>query len=191
MAKPSDLPAWDTAETNTEEPDANRQLSGWLAPGGIPEKPNFQYFNWWMNNVYKWINYFEEETETGEWTGGFTALGGGTITIGANNTGTYKLDNGWCTLVGHFDVSAVSGPSGLWVLTGLPFACAPGNRHQAAATVRVSGLSAPLAGSEKGHINDGSSSVSITNSNGQTQADIANLVTTSTEIEINVCYPIA
>ncbi len=61
MAKPDDLPTWDSNETNTIEPDSSRQTGGWLAPGGVPERPSFQYFNWWMNNVYKWINFVDDE----------------------------------------------------------------------------------------------------------------------------------
>lgn len=58
MDKPTDLPVWDENETNAIEPAQSRQDDGWLAPAGVPEKPPFQYFNWWQNNVYKWINYF-------------------------------------------------------------------------------------------------------------------------------------
>lgn len=61
MTKPSDLPVWDENETNANEPDASRQADGWLAPGGIPEKPPFQYFNWWQNNVFKWIKEINDK----------------------------------------------------------------------------------------------------------------------------------
>jgi len=56
MAKPIILPFWDTTEVNSTVPDATHQQQGWIAPGGIPEKPPFQTFNHWQNNVYKWIN---------------------------------------------------------------------------------------------------------------------------------------
>lgn len=56
MAKPTILPAWDTTEVNSVEPDQDHKDEGWLAPGGVPEKPKFQTFNFWQNNVYKWIN---------------------------------------------------------------------------------------------------------------------------------------
>lgn len=55
MAKPTVLPIWDTDETNSIVPDAAHKLDGWLAPGGVPEKPPFQTFNFWQNAVYKWI----------------------------------------------------------------------------------------------------------------------------------------
>lgn len=56
MAKPTILPIWNTDETNSIEPDAAHKLDGWLAPGGIPEKPPFQSFNFWQNAVWKWLN---------------------------------------------------------------------------------------------------------------------------------------
>lgn len=57
--KPTTLPEWDTTEVNAIEPDATHKAQGWLAPGGIPEKPPFQTFNHWMNETYKWVNYFD------------------------------------------------------------------------------------------------------------------------------------
>jgi len=60
MPKPVALPIWDRNEVNVIEPDTPHKNEGWLAPGGIPEKPPFQFFNHWQNNVYKWIQYFNE-----------------------------------------------------------------------------------------------------------------------------------
>ena len=68
MAKPSKLPAWDTTEVNSVEPDTTHQDEGWLAPGGIPEKPPFQTFNHWMNAVWKWIKEFNRQGIV-EWDG--------------------------------------------------------------------------------------------------------------------------
>lgn len=56
MAKPTIIPEWDTTEANSIEPDQDHKDQGWLAPGGVPEKPPFQTFNHWQNNTYKWIN---------------------------------------------------------------------------------------------------------------------------------------
>jgi len=61
MAIPGTLPEWDATEVNAVEPDATHKAQGWLAPGGIPEKPPFQTFNYWMNSAYKWIAYFTNE----------------------------------------------------------------------------------------------------------------------------------
>ena len=61
MAKPSKLPSWDTTEVNSTEPDPTHQDEGWLAPGGIPEKPPFQTFNHWMNAVWKWLKEFNKQ----------------------------------------------------------------------------------------------------------------------------------
>lgn len=55
MAKPLRLPIWNINETNNIEPDTAHKNDGWLAPAGVPEKPAFQYFNDYMNLVYKWI----------------------------------------------------------------------------------------------------------------------------------------
>lgn len=60
MGKPASLPEWDTTQVNSIEPDAIHKAQGWLAPGGVPEKPPFQTFNFWQNLVYKWTNYFTE-----------------------------------------------------------------------------------------------------------------------------------
>jgi hypothetical protein len=56
MAKPLKLPEWDTTQVNSIEPDQPHKDEGWLAPGGVPEKPPFQTFNYWQNEVYRWIN---------------------------------------------------------------------------------------------------------------------------------------
>ncbi len=61
MTKPSDLPVWDENETNANQPNQARQDDGWLAPGGVPEKPPFQYFNWWQNNVFKWLKEINDK----------------------------------------------------------------------------------------------------------------------------------
>jgi len=55
MTKPAKLPEWDTTKVNTIEPDQDHKDGGWLAPDGVPEKPPFQTFNWWQNNVYDWL----------------------------------------------------------------------------------------------------------------------------------------
>lgn len=57
MSEPTNLPEWDTTETDTTDPGASRKLSGWVVTDGVPEKPSFRIFNHWMNNVYKWIYY--------------------------------------------------------------------------------------------------------------------------------------
>jgi len=56
MAKPTILPEWDETEINSVEPDATHKAEGWLAPGGIPEKPPYQSFNFWQNSVWKWLS---------------------------------------------------------------------------------------------------------------------------------------
>lgn len=68
MAKPSTLPEWDTTGVNAIEPDATHKAEGWIAPGGVPEKPPFQTFNHWMNAVWKWIKEFAQQGIV-EWDG--------------------------------------------------------------------------------------------------------------------------
>ena len=55
MSKPTELPIWDETEVNVNPPGTTREQEGWLAPGGVPEKPAFEHFNYWQNLVYKWI----------------------------------------------------------------------------------------------------------------------------------------
>lgn len=61
--KPAALPEWDSTQVNAVVPDATHKAEGWLAPAGVPEKPAFQTFNYWQNNVYNWDAYFEELTD--------------------------------------------------------------------------------------------------------------------------------
>lgn len=68
MAKPAKLPDWNTTEVNSTEPDITHKEQGWLAPGGVPEKPPFQTFNYWMNIVWKWIKSFNQQGVV-EWDG--------------------------------------------------------------------------------------------------------------------------
>lgn len=52
--KPSKLPTWCASSTgNRIEPDASKQQGGWL----FAEKPPAQWMNWWMHNVYSWVDY--------------------------------------------------------------------------------------------------------------------------------------
>lgn len=56
MAKPTVLPLWDETEVNSTDPGSTREQQGWLIPGGVPEKPAAEHFNFWQNLVWKWIN---------------------------------------------------------------------------------------------------------------------------------------
>jgi len=61
MAQPTKYPLWDTNQTATSDPGSAREADGWQAPAGVPEKPPYQTFNHWMNNVYLWLKYFNEQ----------------------------------------------------------------------------------------------------------------------------------
>lgn len=60
MAKPSDLPVWNETEERVTQPDVTRQQTGFVWSGTKFEKPKGEHFNWWMNNVYKWVNWFND-----------------------------------------------------------------------------------------------------------------------------------
>lgn len=55
MTKPSALPEWNETQVNLTIPDATHKAQGWLKPAGVPEKPPLETFNYWMNNVYRWL----------------------------------------------------------------------------------------------------------------------------------------
>ena len=60
MAEPSKLPVWATdSEAKIVEPAEVKKQAGW-----VHEIPPAEWFNWWMNNVYKWILHFKETLVT-------------------------------------------------------------------------------------------------------------------------------
>lgn len=61
MAQPTKYPLWDTNQTAMSDPGSAREADGWNAPAGVPEKPPYQTFNHWMNNVYLWFKYLNEQ----------------------------------------------------------------------------------------------------------------------------------
>jgi hypothetical protein len=61
MARPSDLPEWNTDETNNIEPNSGRKASGLTTN----DEPTSAEFNWWMNTVYKWTNYLQQHVDVG------------------------------------------------------------------------------------------------------------------------------
>lgn len=70
--KPNNLPVWASADDAEKvEPSSAKKKRGWERyTDGRREKPFFQYFNWWQNLVFRWINYFNDEavTKSGEQT---------------------------------------------------------------------------------------------------------------------------
>ncbi len=68
MAKPSELPEWASSLQDPADivvPPASRKLTGWHRNAGVPEKPPYQYFNWWQNKVYQWIVWFDSLLDQG------------------------------------------------------------------------------------------------------------------------------
>ena len=65
MAIPTDLPVWDSNETRTVQPPSEVQEDGWtVSESGIPDNPSMEYDNWWKNNVYKWVERFDNVTSS-------------------------------------------------------------------------------------------------------------------------------
>ena len=68
MAKPTDLPEWASSPQDANDivvPSAGRKQTGWHRNAGVPEKPPYQFFNWFMNLVYQWINWFDSNINQG------------------------------------------------------------------------------------------------------------------------------
>ena len=61
MSKPTVLPEWNNTEDKVLEPDASQKSTGWIWLGTKFQKPKGEVFNWWMNNVYKWLLYIDTE----------------------------------------------------------------------------------------------------------------------------------
>jgi len=66
MTRPSDLPEWasDPITGDIVEPSEAKKDQGWSTVGGVPEKPAYQFFNWWMNNVYSWLKHWSDNVLT-------------------------------------------------------------------------------------------------------------------------------
>lgn len=59
---PEDLPRWATdVGAEIVEPIEAKKDSGWAREGplDLPERPPFQEFNWWQNNVFDWAVHIE------------------------------------------------------------------------------------------------------------------------------------
>ena len=62
MARPTNLPIWATTGV-IDEPALSKKQRGWEEVGGVPEDPPYEYFNWWQNNVYTWVEYWSGLTD--------------------------------------------------------------------------------------------------------------------------------
>lgn len=82
MAKPTLLPIWNENETNNTVPDSTRQNDGWIISGGVPQKPQLEYMNWYQWNVYKWVEQFNQQGVV-EWDA-TTTYQSGDLTKGSN-----------------------------------------------------------------------------------------------------------
>lgn len=64
--KPTDLPEWASDQDNIEEPPAAKKKTGWVAG----EKPPHQWFNWFFNLVYLWLEWLDYRGENHAHDGG-------------------------------------------------------------------------------------------------------------------------
>jgi hypothetical protein len=88
-ARPATLPEWCTFPIDPGDraaPDSAKKISGFRRIGGEPEKPPFQDFNWYMNLVYQWMQYFDSGLQT---AGSLTVLNN---QAAAQNLGTLKFE---------------------------------------------------------------------------------------------------
>jgi hypothetical protein len=100
MAEPSNYPEWASAPTPGDivEPNSTKKQSGWRKVSGAPEKPPYQQFNWYMNNVYLWIKHFKEEAVT------FTGLKSFTSGIKTSSIAETVTDSGF-SVVGSMNTT--------------------------------------------------------------------------------------
>lgn len=91
MAKPSTLPEWASSPTSGDivEPSAPKKAAGWAKVSGTPEKPLYQYFNWYQNLVYLWTTWFDSNIDQGVKTSDTPSFNGLKLT---NSPKTTPLD---------------------------------------------------------------------------------------------------
>ncbi len=62
IPKPQGLPDWATGpQAAISEPPALDRAKGWA----FAQKPPHEWFNWWMNKVYQWVQYLDELDASG------------------------------------------------------------------------------------------------------------------------------
>lgn len=114
MAKPSDLPVWNTDATNRAEPTVGRQAAGF----STSDTPTSLELNWWFNLVYEWTAYVDDLVSNAfTWVALHTFQAGivvtqstsnGTaITATANGTGAGVIGTATAS-AGSYGVKAVS-----------------------------------------------------------------------------------
>lgn len=85
--KPSTLPQWATNPGTTIEPSGGQKAAGFA----VNTKPPARWFNWYMNNVYTWMQYLDAPVGTGA---GAAISGTGGSTSGPGLKGTGGAPNG-------------------------------------------------------------------------------------------------
>lgn len=86
MLRPNNMAPWDMNETSMSEPDQGHQDNGWREVNGVPEKPSYQIFNYYMNSIYKWVDYlFQTSVFSGNLENDIQAIGGSPATIIINH----------------------------------------------------------------------------------------------------------
>lgn len=204
MPIPSEgLPQWNENETNIIDPPPTYKTDGW----GLTEKPPSQYFNWFMNLVYKWVDWIEERRlvneqdisdnagaiediedlfTAGVFTPTISVSTSGSVSL-ASSVGTYRKIGDVVTATVQMDVSSVSSPVGFVTIGGFPFVAA----ERSEAVINVKGHSAYSTGSDvMARIDDGSAIVTITmqTNPGGFNDTLGSYITSSTNIYINISY---
>ena len=133
-----------------------------------------------------------DDYEEGTFTVTFAPQGGGSITVGGNNTMTYTKIGNICHVSGHIDVGSVGSPVGTYVGIGsLPFTTADtaDSSGSSSGSVYVVGLGAAAATALYMSVSEGSTTMLIYESDGQAaDGGFAAHWSASTTINLQLTY---
>jgi hypothetical protein len=129
--------------------------------------------------------------EEGTWEAAFSTTGGSVTINSSIKTGTYTKIGRVVTVTGQFEISAVSSPTGVIFLTGLPFTCAAGKSGQTAVALYV-GLASIVTGQVIAVIQGGDSKILIQLQNAADGLiyNIASSFNASTVVAVNASYSV-
>jgi len=141
------------------------------------------------SGIYRSNNRGDADSD-GDWTAAFTCGTSGTITIdNAYKTGRFIRNGKTVTITGLFSAASVSSPVGVLNITGLPFAASAGNKHYAAVSVLVDGLTSDATNPHyQGLISPGGTSIAISKINAGSITALAGDIKAGSYIGISVTY---
>lgn len=131
-----------------------------------------------------------DDYEEGTWTASF-ACGTGTATINtSSDTGSYTKIGRMVTCIGYFTVTSVSGPSGTFKISGLPFTNQAGTENSARSAISIyaAGLTAAATTSIHGFIAASSTQLSLEKFAAGATSDIAGQVQAGSAFGICITY---